>query len=498
MELNILERAIASLAPTYAYNRCRARKALDLMLAYDGAAHSRRTAGWKRAGPASANTEARPAITALRERSRDLARNNAYGARAISMIRNSMVGAGVIPVFKSKNKAKCRQLNELWQEWGEFGTQADFDGRGNIYSLMGLMARTMAESGECIALRHFVSGGRRRIPLEIQVLEPDHIDSSHDTHARMRGQPFSCLGIEFDARGKRAGYWLYDVHPGEGVSMACPKLVPEREVIHLFRRDRPEQIRGIPWLAPCLMRLKDLDDYEDAQLLRQKIAACFCAFITDVDGTASASDDDEELERLEPGRIDKLPVGRGITFASPPGAENYDSYTRQVLRGIAVGTGLTYEMLSGDYSQVNFTSGRMGKADFWPELDMWQWQVFIPQALAKIGEWFLDAAELGGFDTKGVHVDWVPPRRELVDPTKEIPALCKSVRSGFTSRQQTVRELGYDPEAIEAEITEDNANADEKGLIFDSDARKTNNGGQAQAEPATDKGGDGSAGDGQE
>ena len=176
-----------------------------------------------------------------------------------------------------------------------------------------------------------------------------------------------------------------------------------------------------------------------------------------------------------------MPPGKQIAFSSPPGAENYDSYTRQVLRGIAVGTGITYEMLTGDYSQVNFTSGRMGKGDFWPNLDVWQWQMFAPQALSKIGRWFLDAAELAGYDTKGVRIEWVPPRRELVDPTKEIPAMCKSVRSGFTSRQQTIRELGYDPMIVMDEIAEDNDLADEKGLVLDSDPRRTNNGGQSQA-----------------
>lgn len=162
-----------------------------------------------------------------------------------------------------------------------------------------------------------------------------------------------------------------------------------------------------------------------------------------------------------------------------------------MLRGIAVGTGLTYEMLSGDYSQVNFTSGRMGKGDFWPNLDVWQWQMFVPQALDKIGRWFLDAAELAGHDVKGVRIEWVPPRRELVDPTKEVPALTKSVRSGFTSRQQVIRELGYDPLVVSAEIAEDNELADELGLVLDSDARRTNSSGQAQAgAAANDKGDD--------
>ena len=62
--------------------------------------------------------------------------------------------------------------------------------------------------------------------------------------------------------------------------------------------------------------------------------------------------------------------------------------------------------------------------------------------------------------------------------------MTKSVRAGFTSRQQQIRELGYDPEDVEREIQEDNANADAKGLVLDSDPRRVNNGGQIQADTA--------------
>lgn len=484
MRLNLIERAISVVSPRTALNRARARMALDVALRYDAASKGRRTAGWRTSSNASANVEVGPAMSVLRERSRDLARNNDYALSAISKIQTNLIGSGVIPVFTSGSVSRNKKLKDLWAEWAEFDVLGDFDENGNIYALQGLIARTMAESGECLALRRFVKDPRKKIPLEIQVIEPDHIDTLHDSIRRAAGQPFTRLGIQFGANGKRSGYWLYDEHPGDGAFLGTSKLHSAENVIHVFRRDRPEQIRGVPWLAPCVLRLKDLDDYEDAQLVRQKIAACFSAFVTDVEGTSDTDSSKDELERIEPGRIEYLPAGKNIAFASPPGAENYDSYTRQVLHGIAIGTGLTYEMLTGDYSQVNFTSGRMGKSDFWSQLDAWQWQVFYPKVLLPLGRWFLDAAELAGFDVKGVNVDWVFPKRQLVDPTKEIPAMTKSVRAGFTSRQQQIRELGYDPEDVEREIQEDNANADAKGLVLDSDPRRVNNGGQIQADTA--------------
>lgn len=478
-ELNFIDRVFSVIAPQRALERVRSRLALNAALGYEGATKTRRLSGWRTVTGTSANVDIQSAMSVLRARSRDLVRNDEYGNSAISKIQNNIVGAGVIPVFISSSKNKSRKLKDAWNEWAEYDVLGDWDENGNIYALQGLIARTMAESGEALAIKRFVKDPRKKIPLEIQVIEPDHLDSQRDSIRRAKNTEYDCMGIRFSSAGKKTGYWLYPEHPGGRSFTAKSTLFSSNDVIHAFRRDRPGQIRGVPWLAPCILKLKDLADYEDAQLLRQKIAACFSVFITDVDSDGH-SDEEAALDRIEPGRVEYLPPGKGVEFASPPGAENYDSYTRQVLHGIAIGTGLTYETLTGDYSQVNFTSGRMGKSDFWAQLDVWQWQIFAPKVLAPLGRWFLEAAALTGLDTKGVRVDWVFPRRSLVDPTREIPAITKSIRSGLTSRQQQIRELGYDPEDIEREIQEDNKNADEKGLILDSDPRRTNNGGQAQ------------------
>lgn len=460
-----------------ALKRQRDRKMLEIM-SYDGAARGRRTEGWVSVSSSSATTELRPALGILRDRSRDLARNNRYGIRAITQIAGHMIGPGIMPIFVTDNESRRKKLNDLWRMWAENDVLGDFDEEQNVYGLQGLIARTIAESGECLVLRHWSKDTRLPIPLQLQVLEPDYIDSSHDTGVRLKGEEFDCMGIQFNAKRKKSGYWLYDNHPGESGIRASAELYPVKDIIHAFRRDRPGQIRGAPWLAPCVIDFRDFSDYEDAQLLRQKIAACFAAFINNPDGE-STPEDLEELSRIEPGRIEDI-GNKSILFAEPPGAENYDSYTKTVLRGIAAGTGLTYEMLSDDYEHVNFSSARMAKNDFFMNLDVWQWQMYVPMVLMKIGRWFLEACELAGHDISGVSIDWTPPRRQLVDATREIPAMVAETRAGFKSRSQQIRELGYDPEQVEAEFVEDNARADAAGLIFTTDARKTTNGGQEQ------------------
>ena len=88
--------------------------------------------------------------------------------------------------------------------------------------------------------------------------------------------------IEFDPDGRRTAYYFYKEHPGE--RLFFPNYldllrVPAAEVMHLFRPLRPGQLRGIPWLANALVRLWELDQYDDAELLRKKFAAMMMAFI---------------------------------------------------------------------------------------------------------------------------------------------------------------------------------------------------------------------------
>ena len=130
-------------------------------------------------------------------------------------------------------------------------------------------------------------------------------------------------------------------------------------MLHLFERLRPGQVRGVPWFAPAIARLRDLDEYDDAELVRKKIEACFAAFVTgDEDGaTLGASSTDAEgrrIERFEPGMIEYLPSGKDVRFATPGASGGYAEYMRVQLHAIAAGVGLTYLPLKPDAAHLFF------------------------------------------------------------------------------------------------------------------------------------------------
>ena len=176
-------------------------------------------------------------------------------------------------------------------------------------------------------------------------------------------------GIEFDALGRRRAYWLYPTHPGDGRGALVSHRVPADRVLHLFERLRPGQVRGVPWFAPVMLKLRDLDAYDEAELVRKKIEACFAAFVTGVQdeetlGKARTEADGSRIETFEPGMIEYLEPGRDVKFAAPSASGGYAEYMRMQLHAIAAGVGLTYELLTGDLSQVNYSSIRAGLIEF--------------------------------------------------------------------------------------------------------------------------------------
>lgn len=489
--MNALDRVINWVSPTRGLERARARVATEGIAAarmtFDAAQSGRRTEGW-RAVATDANSEIRGQGDRLRNVARDMVRNNPHAARAKMVIANNGVGGGIIPSAQTSNKKVRAELERLMK--AHFDTVAcDADGLHDLYGLQHLALATVAQDGEVL-----VRYRPRRpedglvLPFQLQVLEADHLDSSID--GPLSNGNRASQGVEFDLRGKRVAYWLFQDHPGSLTNYALARSVrvPAEFVAHIFRPERPEQARGVTWFAPVIMRLRDLADYSDAQLMRQKIAACFAAFIEMQDpGGAGKFGEQQDgqahpVERLAPGMIRRMAIGEKITFGSPPQVEGFGDYTSVNLHEIAAGLGMSYEALTGDLKGVNFSSGRMGWLEFQRSVVTWQNHIMIPQLCHRIGTWTLEAAAvvMSGRDRGGATIAWTPPRREMIDPTREVPASIMAIRGGLASRSNEQRKLGFDPEDIDAEIAADNQRADDLNLTFDSDPRRLSQAGQTQ------------------
>jgi lambda family phage portal protein len=486
--MNWIDRAIGAVVPGAALRRLRQRQALGLMQrAYEGAKTGRRTDGWVTAG-SGANAEIAPALSRLRERSRDLVRNNPYATKAVHALVSNLVGTGIVPRARAKRSTAAKLADQLWLE---FAASCDADGMTDFGGLQALVVRTMAESGEVlIRLRDRRVEDGLPVPLQLQVLEPDHLDSLKSGELPDGG--FIVQGIEFDALGRRRAYWLFPTHPGDSRGRSqVSKPVPAAQVLHLYERLRPGQVRGVPWFAPVILKLRDLDDYDDAELMRKKIEACFAAFITgaqdeDTLGKANINSAGDRIEAFEPGMIEYLEPGKDVKFATPSANGGYAEYMRLQLHAVAAGVGLTYELLTGDLSQVNYSSIRAGLIEFRRRMEALQWQVIVPGLCQPVWSRFVTLAQVSGRLPEGpITAEWTAPRFEAVDPLKDIQADILAVRAGVMTLKEAIARQGYDPAQVLSEIAATNAELDAAGITLDTDPRRSTKTGQEKTSADT-------------
>jgi lambda family phage portal protein len=510
LKFSWLDRFLMALAPKWGLERVRARATAQLMARHYEAAQTggRRTENWYRT-ISDANAANGPALAPLRELARDLRRNNGWAKRGIQAIVNNTVGWGIMakPAGKPTNRSRVRseQALAMWNEWAT-STACDYDGRLDFYGLQRLAMECIAESGEVLIIKQPASTqDGLPIPMRLHVVEPDYLDTNRNGIVGELGGPI-IDGVEFDKFGRRVAYWLYTVHPGSQRlwTMKFQSVrTPAERVLHIYRVDRPGQIRGVSWLASAITRLKDYDDFEDAELMQQKVAACFGAFVTDIDGTAPplgaidanvGDNDGSQIESLEPGHIEYLPPGKTVTFGTPPRSAD-SKFSERTLRRIAVSLGVTYEDLTGDYSQVNFSSARMARLAHWANVHEWRWHMLIPQMCTGVWKWAM-AEAAGVYNWPAMPVaKWAPNPMPILEPDKEGLAYQRLVRNGFMTWKQVISERGEDPEDQLEEIRETNAELDAAEVVLDCDPRRVNQVGQAQIAAA---GGDDGEPDGDE
>jgi lambda family phage portal protein len=476
---NVVDSMVGFFSPEAGYRRLQFRQAANILARkYEANSTGRRTGGWVTPGSGSANAEIGPALSRVRERVRDLVRNNPNAGKAVSLIESYIVGTGIMSSITVTGQDKRQaQLRAVWKAWTD-STDCDADGLNNFYGLQALAARTVAEAGEALVIRRWrkmSDGYRIPVPFQIQVLEGDFIDTTKEQ--ALSGGGFILQGVQFNKRGQRVGYWLFNQHPGEKALSTKlsseSKFVDAKDVTHLFRVDRSGQVRGMSWGAPCVVRHHDLDAYEDAQLLRQRLAACFAGFVKDIEMPDTVGDAAVVMpEKIDAGGIEILPPGKEIVFPNLPSVSN-DGHTERVIRSCAMGWGVTYEGITGDYSRVNYSSFRGTMIDLKRNVGRWQWHMFIPRFNEPVFRWFLEAFDLAGLGSiEGAMVSHTPPRFEMIDPTKEIPAIVTGIRAGLQSLPEAIREQGYDVDEHLAEIQQSNKLLDKLEIIVDSDPRR--------------------------
>lgn len=398
-----------------------------------------------------------------RETVREIFDLNPFAAKMLSSWLNNSVGYGITATVKGNKRAK-----DAWKLWERY---CDYDDILDLYGLQELVARTRKVDGEVFIILR-IKPNPSGVPLQLQVLDADMLDTTTAVAAtRIRD------GIEYDADGVPVAYHFKQSREIDAFSN--PIRVPAAQVIHLYRRKRPGQRRGRSDFEPVLEVLEDVDGYLEAEGIRKKIAACFVGFrqlSEEADdptmGTIETPIDPDEppVESFFPGMIINGRPGETMDFGQPPRDSGISEYMRWGGLRMAAGGETTYEHVTSDLSNVNYSSYRAGNMEFARSVGREQWLLFIPRFLAKIAEAWSEAAYLSGaVSSRKVVVEWTPPPFGSVDRGKDILADILEMKAGVSSRRKVAGERGYDIEDLSDEIAEDQAMLESKGLAFEGD-----------------------------
>ena len=482
-------KAMAWIAPGPVMRRMQAVALIDAQKRYAGATMGRRGSSFL-PGASSANASIGPHLHTLRQRSREMVRDHWAFGRILDVTVAHAVGTGINVVPDNGSDKVDRAVRGVFDEWA---ASADVTGELNFDAQMALAVRSMLEGGE--SLIRFIdlpSSHPRRVKLALQLWEGDIIDTSVDGTIRNQS---ARLGVELGSYGERRGYWMYEDYPNERVSVSTKSFMrPRSEVVHLYKTLRPGQMRGVPVFAPVLMQARDLADLMDAVIMKAKIEACFAGFITKngegpldplTQQQAGQSGIRERVTEMAPGMLVDLEPGEDIKFGTPANGGNFfePSYNA-TLYAMAAGAGITYDQLTGDLRQANYSSLRAGKIEFRRLIEQLQWLTLIPNLYQRVTTQFANRAVLSGAlparTRDGYRWKYVTPANEPIDPKKDLEADIMAVRSGRVSPQEFISQYGRDWREVVDDFGSFLDLIDKKGLMFDIDPRKMSQSGVEQ------------------
>jgi lambda family phage portal protein len=431
-------------------------------------------------------------MASTKARSRELDRNNPHASGGIDSYVTNLIGRGMTPRWNTGNPALDAKILDLWKlsvsEMDASICELDF------YGLQTLAATAMVMSGDVLGqfvYRPYTS--TLNVPVQLKLLENDHL---YDQYDQMLPNGNSLrMGFEINPAGEKVACHVYPQHPGDGFTDASnllPVRIPIEDTVFLYQPRRPGQLRGMPWLSSVIAGLRSIDEYDDAERIRKKIAAMYAGFITSPPGDPELSglpgleedyDDEEDLVALEPGLMQGLKPGEDIEWSKPADVgENFQPWMKHNLRRIAKALKITYEQLTGDLEGVTYSSIRAGLVEIYRQCRAIQGQILVHKFCRPITTRWLDIAVASGrifipryYKNRRVIVNniWDPDGWDWVDPLKDVQAAILEIRGGLTSRSRSVGERGSNAAEIDSENAADNIRADDAGIIYDSDPRKT-------------------------
>ncbi|MBT9139234.1 MAG: hypothetical protein DDT31_01816 [Syntrophomonadaceae bacterium] len=329
-----------------------------------------------------------------------------------------------------------------------------------------------------------INDDNRPYSFALNIVEADRLF----TPAGLRGNKNIREGVELGERGEPIAYYIRKTHPGdilytnaraiEYIRYPAMNIYGMPNIMHLYWQKRPGQTRGEPFFAPVLALFKDLTDYIEAELIAEKIAACFAGFITKSDPYIAGMNRSKEvagkrIEEIYPGMFEYLAPGEDIKFANPSRPSGtFEPFVERILRAIGVGLGMPYELIAKDFSKTNYSSARAALLEAWRFFKVEQdwlgnkfnqpvWERLLLEAFLREE---ITAPNFLENRLEWTRARWIAPGRGWVDPVKEVQASLKAVEGNISTLADECASNGKDWEETLEQIARENKKKQSLGL----------------------------------
>lgn len=309
-------------------------------------------------------------LKTLRDQARTLAINNVYARRYIEIMKAAVIGANGISV-------NCAAVNpdgsadvfsdSFTQYFAEFSDDISVCGQLTRSQAESLMLERMIVDGEALAIIHRGEGDHG---IKIAIIDADHLDENYNDYFYATGNRV-VGGVEINNFGKPIAYHIFKYNPSDAVMGGSSERIryDAEDIIHLYEKERTSATRGYSWLCPAIEKLHQLDKYSEAVLVSARIGASksryFAQTTDNADPFADSDDVDDEGHvtlSFSPGTVELMPRGWTVhdSDLSTSTQDSLDAFQKALLRGIAVGLGVSYHLLASDLSEVNYSAARFG------------------------------------------------------------------------------------------------------------------------------------------
>ncbi len=474
----------------------------QLQRTYQAAGASRLTADWTLV-PTSTRTELRMQLRNLRARSRDLARNDPYMRKFLSMVKSNVVGAHGIKLQPALTDAQGTQSDERtrkhiaaqWQQWCH-AENCSASGKHAWVDALKLFIATIARDGEALC-RLIVADNE--FGLSLKFIDVNWLDETFNQLEPSGNRII--MSVEVDSYDRPIAYWLTPpvddyTYPGgmQDGTIRHRTRVAAREIIHCFIGDDDNQTRGVPWAHAVMLGTKILAGYREAELVAARVGACKGGFLKPPadDEYSGVQDGQRELiEAVQPGMVQELPAGYDFQAYDPTHPnQNYGEFVHEILRSIAAGLDVSYFALANDLNAVNYSSARIGLLE---ERDIWRGlqQFLVEHFCRRVHLAWLEAGMLTGAlalrpaDFERLREpQWQPRGWAWVDPMKDVQATVMAINNGLQSRTDALAEQGEEFTETVVKLAAEQALLKQQGIELNTGKPTISQPSAPEAEPA--------------